>query len=87
MALLLAIQQEYEHNSSQQVYTSENLWQIIVLARQELVNMIAQEYEEMGSNDNPDAYIQKLLNAYSKWEVNPMNQALSAIKHEASLVL
>ena len=87
MAMLVAIQHEYEHNSSQQVYTSENLWQIIVLARQEMANLIAQAYEEMGNDDDPDIYIEKLLEAYAGWEVNPLQQAMSAIKHEASLTL
>ena len=87
MALLVAIQQEYEHNSSQQVYTSENLWNIIKLARQEMANLIAQTYTEMGYDDNADVYVEKLLKAYMEWELNPVEQAISAIKQEASLIL
>ena len=33
IALLLAVQQEYEHNITQQVYVSSQLWEIIKIAR------------------------------------------------------
>ncbi len=36
LSLLVAVQQEFEHNVTQQVYISDNLWQIIQVARDDL---------------------------------------------------
>ena len=40
LSLMLAIQQEYEHNITQQVYVSDQLWQIVKIARDDAVNTI-----------------------------------------------
>ena len=48
LAMLIAIQQEFEHNITQQLYVSENLWNIIILSRNntaDIVNMIAQKLD------------------------------------------
>lgn len=39
-AILISIQKEYEHNISQQIYVSENLWQIIQLAKNDTINVV-----------------------------------------------
>ncbi|MDP4820958.1 MAG: hypothetical protein NWR67_08120, partial [Saprospiraceae bacterium] len=38
--LLIQIQQEYEHNITQQVYVSEALWKIMLAARDEVVQRV-----------------------------------------------
>lgn len=38
--ILSEIRQEYEHNSSQQIYISEATWQLIRLARQQTITLI-----------------------------------------------
>ena len=40
LTLMIAIQHEYEHNITQQVYVSDQLWQIIKIARDHTVNVI-----------------------------------------------
>ena len=45
-ALLVGIQQEFEHNVTQQIYVSDNLWNILLLTRNntaDIVNMVAQK--------------------------------------------
>ena len=40
VALMMAIQQEFEHNLTQQVYISEQLWEIIKLSRTDTINVV-----------------------------------------------
>lgn len=85
-ALLLTIQREFEHNLTQQIYISENLWQIIYLAKQELANLVTEVY-----HDNPqqsrEEYVRALMGKYASWNLNPIEKAKSAIRQEASLLL
>ena len=85
-SLLMTIQKEYEHNLSQQVYISENLWHIIRLAKQELANIVTEAYSE-DQQQSKDEYVNRLLKKYSEWKPNPVESAKSAVRQEASLLL
>ncbi|MEZ4985765.1 MAG: hypothetical protein R2795_12155 [Saprospiraceae bacterium] len=50
IALLIAIQQEFDHNTSQQIYVSDNLWKIIQATRDDLIefiDIVSQKYRAM----------------------------------------
>ncbi len=87
VALLLAIQQEYEHNITQQVYVSEQLWEIIKMARDEAVNLVALMAEKTGPRADGKELAQALFNIVNQREVMAGDKALLAIKKEASIVL
>ena len=86
-ALLIAIQKEYEHNLTQQIYISNELWEIIKLARQELSNLVSSTYVDQNGDDSLDTYIDALMRTYNGWPKNPLFTAQRAIKHEASLIV
>ncbi len=87
VALLLAIQQEYEHNITQQVYVSEQLWEIIKMARDEAVNMVALAADKAGPKADGKELAQALFNIVNHREVMAVEKALLAIKKEAAIVL
>jgi len=87
VALLLAIQQEYEHNITQQVYVSEQLWEIIKMARDEAVNLVALAAEKTGPRADGKELAQALFSIVNQREVMAGEKALLAIKKEASIVL
>lgn len=86
-AMMIAINQEYEHNLTQQIYVSEKLWKIITLAKNETLQLIS----EMSEKTNPDQDYKLTANqliAYrSKWPKNPLETAKSAIRNEARLII
>lgn len=86
-ALLISLQREFEHNSAQQVYTSEALWKVISEAKEASGKVI----RAAAANLTPDANATELLkNINSKMEkisINPSEQAKSAIRSEASVLL
>ncbi len=82
-ALLVAIHKEYEHNLSQQIYISENLWEIIRLAKNEILSIIT----AVNSGPDTDKFSEKLLEIASERKDLAINKALIAIKKEAALYL
>ncbi|MCB0570364.1 MAG: hypothetical protein KDC66_11395 [Phaeodactylibacter sp.] len=87
LALLLAIQQEYEHNITQQVYVSGQLWEIIKIARDESVNFVALVAEKIDARSNSKELAQALIHFLNQREATAVEKALLAIKKEASTIL
>ncbi len=85
-SLLMTIQKEYEHNLSQQVYISEQLWQIVRLTKQEMSNLVTDAFSE-DDEQSLDEYINRLLVKYAEWKMNPVETAKSAVRQEAALLL
>lgn len=81
--LLMAINQEFEHNVSQQLYVSDTLWQIIRMARNNTLAMVTMT----GSDIDPDApsevLANALLQAIDEQSITPMQTAIMAVRMEA----
>ena len=84
-AMMQAIQQEYEHNVTQQVYVSESLWTILRMAREHMMTILDATAHTMDKTATADQYIQALFEYLEKQEIDPLITALSAIKKEAAL--
>jgi hypothetical protein len=86
-ALVLAVQQEFEYNLSQQLYVSDKLWMIINLAKNQVIEIVV----HVGSNIDPKAPAEdlskQLVLFLESQKSNPVETAKSAIKKESSLVL
>lgn len=79
-----AIKQEYEHNVSQQVYVSDQLWQILKMARDQNIAVLQGLGEKVGF-DQPSSDLQTALRDHLKEHPqSPLSTALSAIRTEAS---
>ena len=87
MSMMVATQQEFEHNITQQVYISGQLWQIIKIARDDVMNVVNEVYEQQGANTSLDAYVQALFTQLQSREFIPLDTALVAIKKEAGVLL
>ncbi len=86
-AMLIAIQQEFEHNMSQQVYISEPLWQIITLAKDQMQNIITTAASDSSVGGSPAALVQKALELQNKMGGSPVNTARKAIKKEIDIII
>lgn len=80
--LLAEIRNEYNHNVSQQLYISENVWNMIRNAKEDLVVSINEAAGEMlpeaTSLDLSKRIFEKSINK----PVDPLNHALSELKKE-----
>ncbi len=86
-ALIMAIQQEYEHNLTQQLYISEELWNILMLARNKTMDLISLASSRVQAGATADEFVHELIELASKEAQLPSHIAKKAIKSEASLFL
>lgn len=87
LAMLLTIQQEFEYNITQQVYVSEQLWQIIKISRDNTVMDINGLYEQVDPKGSSVELASVLLSQAESQSVNSLNMALLAIKKEATILM
>lgn len=85
-SMLVSIQQEFEHNISQQVYVSQSLWKIVSLAKDQTITIITKVMEAMPEGATAEDFRQGLLIQQNNME-NPLDTALAAIKKEAGILL
>ena len=82
-ALLISIQKEFEHNLTQQVYVSDDLWQIIVVAKDSALNYVNQAYDTANSSLED---FTKLLLSGNETHLNPIiSNAQKAIRKEVEI--
>lgn len=85
-AMLIAIQQEFEHNMSQQVYISEKLWEIITLAKDQMQNIITTAASDPNVTTT-SALVQKAIDLEKEMGGSPVRTAKKAIKKEIEFIL
>ncbi len=78
--LILAVNQEFDHNIAQQLYVSVTLWQIIKTSKDQLIELIALTANEPGSQDEM-SYSNNLLQHFM--QNNPVETAKKAAIKEA----
>lgn len=84
-ALMMAVQQEFEHNITQQVYVSENLWAIVKIAKEDTLACISEAATSLDPKAPSAALISSLVQVMSG-RIQPLDRALVAIKNEASVL-
>jgi hypothetical protein len=76
-SILQNVQDEFEHNLAQRLYVSESTWQLVVMAKEEVLQNVNAVF-----NDNPDADIAMIAQKIASFE-NPMGEkAVVNIKNE-----
>ncbi len=82
--LMIAVQQEFEHNLSQQIYASSNLWKIIELAKNEVLNTIATTSDSFDPEDDALSYSNALISGGSTGPI--LDKAKEALRSEVQLL-
>lgn len=82
--LMLGVHQEFEHNMVQQIYVSEKLWEIIVLAKDEVLHAIDEAAQQ---NKDIEETKHILYTSTNQNATRVIDTALNAIKKEIQLIL
>ena len=80
--LLAEVRNEYNHNVSQQVYISEELWELIKNAKEDLIVSINDAASEMGDDARSLDLSKKIFEKTISKSVDPLAHALSELKRE-----
>lgn len=79
--LIKQVETEFEHNLSQQIYMSEECWNIIKAAKNATIQIIRSA--GMSETDSPDKLREDILNQTMEKQ-SPSNTALAYVKKEVS---
>ena len=88
MAMLMAIKQEFEHNVTQQIYVSESLWKILLMARDNTANVVDIVAQKLDKNATSEAFIGEMSTFLTEQSsVDSIAMAQSAIRQEAASLI
>lgn len=76
-SILQNVQDEFEHNLAQRLYVSEQTWQLIMLAKEEVLQNVNAVF-----NDNPDADVAVIAQKLASFANPVVEQAVISIKRE-----
>ncbi len=85
--LLQTIRAEFDHNQSQQVYVSEEVWDLIINARDQLGAFVIAMAAQLPKNANAQVYATTLLTAFNSNGLTPSDNALEELKNEAKSLM
>ncbi len=85
LSLINTIEQEFEHNLTQQIYISEKCWSVIITSKNATIQLIKTTSEENNINNAQElreVILKNMLNT-----LPPSNTALAFIKNEVKVLL
>lgn len=80
--LLRTLRQEFDHNLSQQIYVSDQVWDQILSARDQTAAFINAMAAQMKEGSTSLDYAKTLMTAFEQNGVTPHQLALTALKEE-----
>lgn len=80
--LLDEIRNEYNHNVSQQVYMSEEVWNLVRNAKEDLIMLINEAAGHMTVDSNAVDLSKRIFEMALEKKVDPIGHALSELKKE-----
>ena len=85
--LLQTIRIEFEHNLSQQVYVSEEVWALIMNARDQMAAFVIAIGNQIPKDATAQTYATTLITAYKSNGLTPTDKAMDELKREAKELL
>ena len=86
-ALLTTIRSEFEHNLSQQIYMTQQAWEVVKNARSNIIRIINSESEKLPANSSGMALSKRLLETIMEMEKEPTKVAIDFIKAEVGKII
>ncbi len=81
-SMVIAINQEFDHNISQQLFVSSVLWQIITTAKNQTIEIILKAAADIKAEDDASQLMSKIDQYFSSLSILPMDSAKLAIRKE-----
>ncbi len=86
-AMMISVQKEYEHNMAQQLYASQQLWDIISLAKNDILSIINNQSSKVSSQESANVLTDSLFAQLKQMKSSPLDLAIQAIKEETKIIL
>ena len=85
--LLQTIRAEFDHNQSQQVYVSNEVWDAVISARDQMASFVIAIVAQLPKDANAQTYATALLTAYMSNGTTPTDKAIEMLKNEAKTLM
>jgi hypothetical protein len=82
-ALLAEIRAEFDHNVSQQIYVSNEVWQLTVNARESVAKLVNKSFSTLGGEATGMDLSKAIFENFMQEEIPPTYKALLYLKKEA----
>jgi hypothetical protein len=86
IALIADINSEFNHNVSQQIYVSPQAWQMVRIAKEEMINIINTAYSSLGPNSVGLDLSKAVFETMMQMHDIPTNKALEFLRKEFHLL-
>jgi len=86
-ALLGTIRAEWEHNLSQQLYVTNEAWEMVRNAKENIVKLINISSDRVNPNETALVLSQKILETMVELDTNPVSYAVDFLKKEVKEIL
>lgn len=86
-ALLNTIRSEFEHNLSQQIYMTQQAWEVVKNARSNSIKLINTEFEKAPEKATAMEFSRQLLGMVMQLEKEPTKTAIEYIKNEVARIM
>ncbi|MDR1792070.1 MAG: hypothetical protein LBR36_01300 [Bacteroidales bacterium] len=80
--LLTSLRSEFDHNLSQQVYISTQLWEAVKKAKEETIQTIHLAAGQVGEQANSNDLASKIIQINASLKTQPSDYALSVLREE-----
>jgi len=87
LTLLNSLVSEYEYNLSQQVYVSDNLWNLVIISKNKSVAIISSVKSSLSNKSNGLDFFNAMKLVLDNQETTPSKIALNYLKKEARSIL
>lgn len=85
--LLEVIRKEFDHNLSQQIYVSDEVWTNIVFAKEEMLRFVNTCAQQFAATDDAMMMAKLLVTSYATNGETPTQRALEALKTEVRTLM
>lgn len=85
--LVATIRAEFEHNLSQQIYVSEQAWEEVKDAKEDMIRIINNAFSHVGNNATGIQMSSHIFEQVLKLETLPTQKAIDFLKSEAKKLL
>ncbi len=85
--LVATIRAEFEHNLSQQIYVSEQAWDEVKTAKEDMIRVINNAFSHVGSNASGIQMSSQIFEQVLKMEMLPTQKAIDFLKSEAKKLI
>lgn len=85
MLMLQSIRSEYEHNMTQQLYISNEGWEVVKSTKENLIRLINTAADQFGPDENGMELSKNILEMFSNVDKSPIQTAIEFLKQDLNV--